>query len=128
VLICYNTVISDNANLAYCTTKATSYFTYQNNGTQKLILEIRNLLSEKVVVDPLASLRGLPELLEAQFLNHWAHKQRTAELLGRYFLGYSRNSPHVMEPEGPVPCSQDPTTAPHPELEKSRPHPHITFL
>jgi len=33
-----------------------------------------------------------------------------------------------MEPEGSLPCSQEPATDPHPEPEASRPHPNILFL
>jgi hypothetical protein len=40
----------------------------------------------------------------------------------------SRNSPHFMEPEGSLPCSQEPASSPYPEPDESTPQPHTLFL
>jgi hypothetical protein len=32
-----------------------------------------------------------------------------------------------MEPEGSLPCSQEPTTCPYPKLNESNPHPQTLF-
>jgi hypothetical protein len=37
-------------------------------------------------------------------------------------------SQHFMEPEGSLPCPQDPTTGPYPKPDQSSPHHPILFL
>jgi len=46
-----------------------------------------------------------------------------------YLLRQSRNSPHFMEPEGSLPCSQQLATSPYPEiLPPHVPTPYILFF
>ena len=44
------------------------------------------------------------------------------------FLRSSRNSPHFLKPEGPLPHAQQPTICPHPDTTRSSPHPPSHFL
>jgi hypothetical protein len=42
---------------------------------------------------------------------------------------HSRTSQHSMEHEGSLPCSQDPSTGPHPEPDRPSPyHPILSYL
>ena len=48
------------------------------------------------------------------------------KLIGSQF--HSRNSPHIMEPEGSLPHSQVAASCPYPESARSSPYPHIPVL
>jgi ribosomal protein L28 len=50
-------------------------------------------------------------------LNHGAEPF----LRSRHLCSYSRTSQHFMEPEGSLPCPQEPSTGPHPEPDQSNP-------
>jgi hypothetical protein len=41
---------------------------------------------------------------------------------------YSRTSQHFMEPEGLLPCSQEPSIGPHPQSDQSSPYHTILIL
>jgi hypothetical protein len=43
-------------------------------------------------------------------------------LRSRQLRSYPRTSQHFMEPEGSLPCSQDPPTRPYPETDQSNPY------
>jgi hypothetical protein len=43
-------------------------------------------------------------------------------LRSRQLCRHSRTSQHFMEPEGSIPCSQEPSTGPYPEPYQSNPH------
>jgi hypothetical protein len=51
-----------------------------------------------------------------------------AFLWSRKLCSPSRTSQHFMEPEGSIPCSQEPCTDPYPEPHQSNPHHPILFL
>jgi len=47
---------------------------------------------------------------------------------GLLSIFYSRISPPCMEPEGPLPCSQEPATCSYPEPDTFSPHPLKLFI
>jgi hypothetical protein len=46
----------------------------------------------------------------------------------RQLCSYSGTSQHFMEPEGSLPCSQEPSTGPYPEPDRSSPYRPILLL
>jgi hypothetical protein len=53
----------------------------------------------------------------------WALLERS-----HHSWNYSRTSQHFMEPRGSLPCSQEPSTGPHPEPDQSNPYHPILSL
>jgi hypothetical protein len=49
-------------------------------------------------------------------------------LRSRQTHNYSRISQYFKEPEGLLPCSQEPATSSYPEPDESSPYRHILFL
>jgi hypothetical protein len=49
-------------------------------------------------------------------------------LRSRQLCSYSRTSQNFMEPEGSLPCSQEPSTGPYPESDQSNPYHTILSL
>jgi hypothetical protein len=49
-------------------------------------------------------------------------------LRSRQLCSFSRTSQHFMEPEGSLPCSQEPSTGPYPEPNQSNPYNPILSL
>jgi hypothetical protein len=46
----------------------------------------------------------------------------------RQLCSPSRTSQHFMQPEGSIPCSQEPSTGPYPELYQANPlHPSLSL-
>jgi hypothetical protein len=67
--------------------------------------------------------------------NRLLHRRRTVELYlhgaesflrSCQLLSYSRTSQHFMEPEGSLPCSQEPSPGPYPEPDQSNQY-HLTL-
>jgi hypothetical protein len=59
--------------------------------------------------------------------NDWLHEVESF-LRNHQLLSYSRISQHFMEPEGSLPCSQEPSTSPYPEPNQSSPYNNILYL
>jgi hypothetical protein len=49
-------------------------------------------------------------------------------LRSRQLCSYSKISQHFMEPEGSMPCSQEPSSVPYPEPDQSNPYHPILSL
>jgi hypothetical protein len=58
---------------------------------------------------------------------YWLHGVEPF-LRGRQLCSYSRTYQYFIEPEGLLPCSQEPSTGPHPELHRSSPYHPILSL
>jgi hypothetical protein len=58
------------------------------------------------------------------------HSTHGAEpfLRSRQLCSYSRISQHFMEPEGSLPCSQEPSTGSYPKPDQSNPYHPILYL
>jgi hypothetical protein len=76
---------------------------------------------------------GLETLLEHKMLDVLLHKNSLTHgaesfLRSRQLCSYSRTSKHFIEPERSLPCSQEPSTGPHPEPDRSSPqHPILSL-
>jgi hypothetical protein len=68
------------------------------------------------------------ELLWRCELTHSFTHGAESFLRSRQLCNYSRTSQHFMEPEGPLPCSQEPFTVPYPEPDPSSPSDPILSL
>jgi hypothetical protein len=55
--------------------------------------------------------------LSNPYMRSKAKATEAESLRSNYLLRYSRNSQNVMEPEGSLPCSQEPTPCPSPESD-----------
>jgi hypothetical protein len=60
----------------------------------------------------------------------WCSLTHGAEPFSRscQLCSYSRTSQHFMEPEGSIPCSQQPSTGPYPQPDQSNPYHSILSL
>jgi hypothetical protein len=63
------------------------------------------------------------------YLIYHSLTHRAGPFLGsRQLCSYSRTSQHFMEPEGSLPCSQEPSSGPYPEPDQSNPYHNILSL
>jgi hypothetical protein len=84
-------------------------------------------MSENVGASTSRNPKGLHGLYRDNFTLSLTHGAEP--FLGRCQLcSYSRSSQHFKEPEGSLPCSQEPSTGPYREPDQSNPyHPVISF-
>jgi hypothetical protein len=90
-------------------------------------------------IEHLLSFASSKQNNSAQYLHGWRNSAARAKIelskctLLTYFepllrscqlCSYLRTSQHFMEPEGSLPCSQEPSTGPHPQPNQSSPYYH----
>jgi hypothetical protein len=82
-----------------------------------------------IVIEPIAAsvLTSIGALIFCRYCYHCNLLTHGAEpfLRSRQSCSHSRTSQHLIEPEGSIPCSHEPSTGPYPEPYQSNPHYNI---